>query len=441
MSYSKKYTDAEKIAYYKAKASGKPKGSGSRKTYSVKKTRTYRAPAAKSSGYVRRAPARRYVKGSSAIIKSGSGSIPVKKNSLVYNVDAVPEFSRSGRCTVVHHREFIDDIKSSTDFNISTYRINPGIENTFPWLSSIAANYEQYVVQGLMFEFKSTSAVAVASSTTTMGTVVMATQYNSLSPDFTSKQQMENYEGCQSTVPSQSILHAIECDPKETQCGGVFNVYSPTNVAGDRRLYDIGRFSIATVGMQDTESVLGELWVTYKICFLKPRLTGIDNVMDGYILQASSLDVTTPLGDLGTMLAYNTNSGFTSPNPTTSNHIDIDPSFVGIIQVTLYYHFSLAAITAWVLPTINIHGNGVNVTATLLGSSDIQTSVLPTAPNANKVGSVVSYFRVDGGYVQPGSIKTYIAVSSMTITTSSASPYFILGRIYINALPASFFLL
>lgn len=190
--------------------------------------------------------------------------------------------------------------------------------------------------------------------------------------------------------------------------------------------------------MQDTESVLGELWVSYKICLLKPRLVRISNVMDGYLMDVSSVGSATPLGNLGTLTAYNANSGFTEPSGVIANHIEIDPGYVGLIQVTMYYHFSAVAITAWTLPTITIHGNADDFTVGFLGSTDIQTAVLPTAPLVNKVGSVTSYFKVNGGYVQPGSTKTYIAVTNMTITTASPGPYFTYARIFINSLPSTF---
>jgi hypothetical protein len=124
--------------------------------------------------------------GAHALTKTitGFGDYQVKKNALVYNVDAVPEFSNDKRCTIVTHREMICDIQGSTNFSSQVFRINPAIATTFPWLSSIAGNYEQYVIQGLVFEFKSTSAYALSSSNAALGTVIMATQYNSLSPAF-----------------------------------------------------------------------------------------------------------------------------------------------------------------------------------------------------------------------------------------------------------------
>lgn len=279
--------------------------------------------------------------GAHSLIKTvtGFGDYNVRKNSLVYNSDAVPEFSvNNERCTMITHREFIADITSSITFNNTEYRINPSVEATFPWLSAIAKNYEQYVVQGMIFEFKTLSATAIGSTNTALGSVVMATQYNSLAAEFNSKQQMENYEFAQSSVPSQSILHAIECDPEQTQCGGIFNVYDPGSSSGDIRLYDIGRFNIATVGMQAADVVIGELWVSYKICLLKPRLVAIDTVFDFWNLDAATVGVSQPLGDTALAIAAESNTGVVTLNGT--GEVIISSSFIGFLMIEATYVIS-----------------------------------------------------------------------------------------------------
>lgn len=210
---------------------------------------------------------------------SGFGDYKITKNSLM-QPDSVPGFKNIGpRSTIITHREFIQDVVSSsagtgpTAFDNVSFRIQPGDAETFPWLSQVAQNYEQYQFLGLIFEYKTTS--GSMSSTPQLGTVVMATQYNILSQPFINKQEMENYEFACSTVPSKTVIHPIECDPKQTQCGGIFNVQTSqytANSTSDQRLYDLGRFNIATVGMPVAQETVGELWVSYQCLLLKPRL-------------------------------------------------------------------------------------------------------------------------------------------------------------------------
>lgn len=439
MSY-RKYSDAEKAAYYKRKAQvvANPQRTYVRKSAPKKKyvprNQKYDYPGVgRSIGSGLGSMMGNYVvpgvggavggmlggavgQGAQALVKqvTGFGDYHVKKNALVYNVDAVPEFSNSERCTIITHKEFITDIKSSSSFALNSFRINPAISDTFPWLSSIAQNYEQYVVQGMIFEYKTTSATAIGSTNTALGTVVLATQYNSLSPLFDNKQQMENYEFALSGVPSQSILHAVECDPQQTQCGGILNMWNANDSSqSDLRLYDLGRFNIATVGMQTANVPIGELWVSYKICLLKPRLTGVTDVADVYVLDASTITTNNPLGTFGNAVLESYNSEISTL--ASSSSVQIDASFVGLLQVTYCITYD-ADVTVVQLPGITLAAGATitNVTNTFTGTGT-QSVNGPGGVGSNAL-FVTHYLKCGGGYiVSSGAIPSFI-LSSFTIT-------------------------
>lgn len=370
--------------------------------------------------------------GAQALLKkvTGFGDYSVSKNSIVYNQDAVPEFSSNNeRVTVVSHREFIQDIVSSTNYQNNSFRINPNDAGTFPWLSGLAHNYEQYVVQGMIFEYKTTSATAIGSTDTALGTVVMATQYNSLSQPFTNKQQMENYEFSQSTVPSQSICHPIECDPTQTQCGGIFNMYNPADTSGDLRLYDIGRFNIATVGMQEAGSVIGELWVTYKVCLLKPRLQGSDEVGDGYTFDAATIQMqTAPVGALAPVPFVN-NVGIVTQYDEINQFV-INPSYSGYLMAIASY--SVTSITTSLrTPLISHSGGGIIDYAydSYFGPNS-NTSTVSTFAAADGPGNrvSVSLFKVQGGYDSngvPARLTLDNGAQTGTLVCTAASVIFI----------------
>jgi len=202
----------------------------------------------------------------------GMGAYTVNNNSIMTNSNGPPMFNASSAgSTIVSHREFLTDIQGSTAFTSQTFPLNPGLTTPFPWLSEIAENYQQYEFLGLVFEFKSTSAVAVNSTNTALGTVIMATNYNVAESAFTNKQQMEAYMFTTSTSPAVSAYHPVECSPKDAPLQTMY-VRNGLPAAGtDLRMYDLGNFQIATVGMQAAANI-GELWVTYHVKLLKPRL-------------------------------------------------------------------------------------------------------------------------------------------------------------------------
>lgn len=121
----------------------------------------------------------------------GGGAYTVKNNSIM--TDAGPPVWSDDGSVTVKHREFLQDVSGSVAFTLQAFAINPGLFGTFPWLSALGANFEQYDLRGLVLEFKSTSASALNSTNTALGVVIMSTNYDTLDSNFTSKQQMEAY--------------------------------------------------------------------------------------------------------------------------------------------------------------------------------------------------------------------------------------------------------
>lgn len=350
----KKYTDKQKIAYYKKKAASAsaPKKSYAKKSY-PKKKRPYKSNGILSSiggiaGGLIGGPGGAALGSSAGDLMSkilGFGDYQVNVNTLI-KPDPVPEFQMSNpRCTVVRHREFIKDVQASslsgsaTIFNNTPLRIQPGDAQTFPWLSMIAQNYEQYRFHGLIFEYKTQS--GALSTTGQLGTVVMATQYNSLSAAFQNKQEMENYEFGTSIKASESVIHPVECDPKQTQCNGIFNISTDEldAASGDSRLYDLGRFNIATVGMPTASEIVGELWVSYEVCLMKPRMNPDSGSSCDHWVNNTGAGITAgaPFGTSPTLTSGSDNfTTITNGVAGVGGFIEFDKSFYG--DVAIAYH-------------------------------------------------------------------------------------------------------
>lgn len=202
---------------------------------------------------------------------TGIGDYKIQTNSLLHG-NSPPMFNNFGqRAVVIRHREYIADISSSTNFTTTVYPINPGLAGSFPWLSSVADSYSEYKFHGLVYEFKSTSSDALNSTNTALGTVILATQYDSIQPAFANKVVMENYEYTTSTKPSLSMLHPVECARLENPLAELY-VRTTSEANADVRFTDLGQLTVATVGSQ-ASAVIGELWCTYEVELLKPKLS------------------------------------------------------------------------------------------------------------------------------------------------------------------------
>lgn len=178
-------------------------------------------------------------------------------------------FKNEGRGLRVCHREFITDVVSSTAFVNRSLPINPALPSTFPFLSQIARLFENYKMDGLVFEYVSSSGM-VTNTSSALGTVIMATDFNSYGSPFANKQAMESYEWAISAVPYQSFAHCVECAPGERHTNTLFTREGAYE--GSLLDYDLGKFQYATVGQPTDGGVLGELWVTYDVVLYKPRI-------------------------------------------------------------------------------------------------------------------------------------------------------------------------
>lgn len=205
-----------------------------------------------------------------AIIDGGARAAPV-----------VPKFAGgSGGIVTISHREYIGDVVAPPlvggvpdNFGSVSYQINPGLEKTFPWLSQIAVNYEEYTLHQCIFTFRSTVADFAAASGQ-VGQVVMATQYNAASEPFSDKRTMMEYDAAMSCKTSESLLHGVECDPaKLSGPKGRFVRANPVELSQDINQYDHGQLNVAVCDTPATYAgqTMGELWVTYTIELRKPR--------------------------------------------------------------------------------------------------------------------------------------------------------------------------
>lgn len=296
----KQWTDAEKIAFYKKKASnkGKARAYKSKSYYKYKANenaanrteRQKRIDSHTTPGYISAAgsmlggmihPVAGFLGGKLGHLVeqvTGFGDYKVTNNSILRGGMSPPQIVNSVNKgeVIIRHREYIGDVRATTDFTVQSFLINPGLSNTFPWLAQIAPSYEQYKLRGMLFEFNSTSSDALLSSATStaLGTVIMMTDYDVADNPPTTKRQMLNSEWSSSSKPSCTFIHPIECKRSLSAQNVLYTRNTLAVPPGfDQRLYDFGRFNIATEGMQAAGGVLGELWVTYEIALMKQQLS------------------------------------------------------------------------------------------------------------------------------------------------------------------------
>lgn len=305
------FTNLKSLFFTPIMSSRKSSMSSSRKSTNTAKRR-YR-PAVQGRGAYR--PYRRYVRGRGAYYVQGGvygraqlGSlkfggaanagvtnlqdfrhVPSIQGMGAYNVSSIrhnvllkpdiPEMRNSVYVeggTIIRHREYLGAITTAPvagQFRIQTYPLNPAQALTFPWLSTIAQNYEEYKPNGLSFEFRSTASDAIASSTNlALGQIMMCTQYDPTDPIFSDDVSLLNYTWAQSGKVSDTVQHFVECDPKQSPLSHLYTRSDAPANDTDLRFSDFGTFSIASSGLQGTNVQIGQLWVTYEFIMYKPKI-------------------------------------------------------------------------------------------------------------------------------------------------------------------------
>jgi len=288
-------------------------------------------------------------------------------------------------------------------------------------LCGIAENFQEYRFHGLIFEFWSTSADALNSVNTALGTVIMGTQYNAARSNFTNKAEMEMYEFTCSSKPSMSMIHPIECAPGEAVLEELYIRTGALPATEVVQFYDHGKFQIATVGMQ-AAATIGELWVSYDVELFKPRIAPggawpgqFTRVPNGpYVANANVLGSiqVTPLGNLGVDIISTTTGFDTIRFPSSLSG--------GSYFVSVIWKGTVAANCAFNNPTLN--------NMALVNRFDLSGSgsmVCPAAGTSNSTTLAYTAVVRISGYSATGSTMVFPSTSTLPATPFSVSMYII----------------
>lgn len=203
---------------------------------------------------------------------------PVLANSLTGaaggGIDQVPYMHRSDNLTRISHREYLSDIRMTSDYSVMSFALDPTNFITFPWLSGLAPNFQEYMFLGLVIEFRSLSAQAVSGTVAGQGSVTMSLVYDIEAPIPQSKTEIANAMKAVSGRPSDSLVAPMECAPQE-QSLNTYKMRVPGVEVSDEHFYFPARLDIALQGAPNDYIGAGELWITYDAALLKPRANGV----------------------------------------------------------------------------------------------------------------------------------------------------------------------
>lgn len=345
----------------------------------------------------------------------GHGDYSVKSNSLMKGNNSgtsIPKFSKDRRGTRVTEREFIMDISSgalvsgSSDFFNTSFGIVPTNRATFPWLSTIANQFDQWEPHGIVFEFISSSSEFNGVSQA-LGTVILASDYDVTDSAYASKQVMENSDYSCSTRPSNNLVHGIECDPKERP---IKLMYTSEPESNDARFNTLANFQVASVGCSTANVKLGELWISYDITFYKKQLVSF---LTGNFLFEVQVNPVVGQPFLSTPIIIQNRLNFSLVNVAGVGTNVFLPPTMGQGRYVLLYHTNL----------VNV-GDVVTIVAT---SATTNTTIVRTLqamnPTVNGILACVFDINRPGAFVSFNGLK-FVATQTALLTITEVPPDF-----------------
>ena len=284
----------------------------------------------------------------------GFGAYEIKRNTLLGMGTDPPSINNSQSDKVIfRHREFIGDVRTGTipagqtvtEFKIDSFNINPANTRLFPLGSNIAANFQEYEMRGMIVEIKTLSSEFALSSI--LGSMFVGTQYNAGSPAPETKQELENLQFSTSSKPSESLIHGIECARALNVDTHLYVAVDNNYNGGDPRFFDLGTIYVGTQGNPLANAPIGELWVSYEVALIKPRLQAPITKSLYYAssnLSSGNLFSSAGLGNAHANISPSSYQGIDIVQTQTS-FIDINfPKISQSWKVNMYWRFSASIV-------------------------------------------------------------------------------------------------
>lgn len=203
--------------------------------------------------------------------KKSPSVVSVKLAKSKISVTRNPVQTKTKNGVRITHREYVGELKTPATaaehaFDVLRFPLNPVDSDTFPWLSSIAGNYESYIIHRFKAEYVNSM------SATNNGIVVMAVDYDPSDDPPNTKQQMKQYQGsvstpvwaCAQLIASRDQLHK---GVKERYCE------HPGSEIDDPRFTSAGVLYVGWNSDVGENVELGELYFEYDIEFRTPAVT------------------------------------------------------------------------------------------------------------------------------------------------------------------------
>jgi hypothetical protein len=256
-----------------------------------------------------------------------------------------PNFKQTSRDSIiVRHREYLQDVSGSVAFTAITYSINPALIGTFPWLYSVANQYESYLFRKLHFIYEP------ACSTSTAGTIILCVDYDATDAAPSTKSQAMTYHNAVRSAAWEPVCYKAAVEDlskfkrRYTRAGAL-----PANA--DVKMYDVGNLFLCT-SIETGTAIIGELYVEYEVELQTPQQNAIagQQIGSAYLTAGGTFATATPFGSTPVVTAQ-TGGVWSIGLVGTSVAIFCNVASQFLVEVS--YSVSASGTVGWTTPTLS----------------------------------------------------------------------------------------
>lgn len=198
-------------------------------------------------------------------VATGPSNAPIAHQ--VTRKTPAPRVANTREGCVVSHREFIADVTRTTNnFTLDSYSINPGLAGTFPWLAQVASRFESYTFDRLDFIFEPMVA------TTQPGSIMMAIDFDASDTPPGNKTTLMAMQGAMRSAPWQAYRMSASAIDRRKMVPERYTRSGAPATGSDIKTLDVGNLFVSTVGTGTTTVLLGEIHVEYTVRLRTPQI-------------------------------------------------------------------------------------------------------------------------------------------------------------------------
>lgn len=231
---------------------------------------------------------------STSMVRIKNAPVAVSKR---INTQNKPVFGRSSRGVVMTHKELLGNLITSGTalaYNTKVYVINAGNSGTFPWLNTLASNFDKYRFTSLKFHLISNQ------PTTTGGRMGIGFDFDSTDVAPADRSEFFSLTRHAECSPWDSVTLLIPVDGKDR--------FVNSHTTTDSKLIDFGQVilmssDVANAGTSLVSTNIADILVEYTVELLEPQ-QAIYNTMIVSAVNQPSFDLFTVKGPTIAKLVY-----------------------------------------------------------------------------------------------------------------------------------------